>query len=108
MKLYGNLTNRFIECKQEIVPKVGMGATELSWSDRNPYTIIEVISKNKIKVQEDKATHIGEPLTQSWQITPDPKGKIETLIQTKRGWKILKGCTRFIIGPREKYFDYEF
>ena len=108
MKLYGNLMNRFMECKQEIIPEVGMGATELSYSDRNPYTIIEVISKNKIIVQEDNAKLIGEPYSQEWEITPNPKGKIETLIQTKRGWKILKGCTRFIIGHREKYFDYEF
>lgn len=108
MKLYGNLTNRFMEGKQDIIPEVGMGATELSWSDRNPYTIIEIISKNKIKVQRDDAKLIGEPYTQDWEITPNPNGEIETLIQTKKGWKVLKGCTRFIIGRREKYFDYEF
>lgn len=108
MKMYGNLMNRFMETKQEIIPEVGMGATELSWSDRNPYTIIEIISKNRIKVQSDNAKHIGEPYTQDWEITPNPNGQIETLIQTKNGWKVLKGCTKFIIGTRQKYYDYSF
>ena len=108
MKLYGNLNNRLLEGKQDIVVKVGMGATELSYSDRNPYTVIEVISKNKIRVQEDKAEHVGEPYTQNWKITPDKNGQVKTLINTKKGWKVLKGSTRFILGMRDKYFDYEF
>lgn len=108
MKLYGNLINRLMEGKQDIIPEVGMGATQLSWSDRDPYTIIEIISKNKIRVQEDRAKHTGEPYTQDWEITQNPEGTIKTLIQTKNGWKVLGSSTRFIIGVRDKYFDYEF
>ena len=109
MKLYGNLENRLMEGKQDIIPEVGMGATQLSWSDRDPYTIIKVISKNKILVQADRAENIGKEFyRQEWLITPDEEGTIKTLIQTKNGWKVLKGETRFIIGVRDKYFDYEF
>ena len=109
MEMYGNLTNRLMEGKQDIVPEIGMGATKLSWSDRDPYTIVEIISKNKIVVQADEAENIGDVCyDQQWKITPNPNGHKTTLIQTKKGWKVLGGCTRFIIGRREKYFDYEF
>ena len=109
MKWYGNLENRIMEGKQDIIPEVGMGATEILYSDRNPYTIVEVISKNKIKVQADKAKNVGKEFySQDWEITRDEEGTIKTLIQTKNGWKVLKGSTRFIINVRDKYFDYEF
>ena len=109
MKWYGNLTNRIMEGKQDIVPEIGMGATKLSYSDRDPYTIVEILSKSRIVVQADRAENVGEVCyDQNWKITPDPNGHKLTLINTKNGWKVLKGCTRFIIGHREKYFDYEF
>ena len=107
--LHGSFQNRMMEGKQEIIPEVGMGATELGYSDRNPYTIVEIISKNKIVVQADDAENVGEVCyDQNWKITPNPNGHKKTLIQTKKGWKVFKGCTRFIIGHREKYYDYEF
>lgn len=107
--LHGSFQNRMMEGKQDITPEIGMGATKLSYSDRDPYTIIEIISKNKIVVQEDDAENIGEVCyDQNWRITPNPKGHKITLINTKKGWKVLGGCTRFIIGHREKYYDYEF
>lgn len=107
--LYGSLQNRLMEGKQDIIPEVGMGATELSYTDRNPYTIIKVITNNKIIVQEDSCENIGEVCYDNkWRIFPNPNGQIKTLIQTKKGWKEFKGCTRFIIGSRDKHFDYEF
>ena len=109
MKFYGNLTNRLMEGKQDIIPEIGMGATELCYSDRNPYTIIEIINPNKIIVQEDDAVNVGKVCyDQDWKITPNPNGQKFTLINTKKGWKVLKGETRFIIGKRDKYYDYEF
>lgn len=109
MEMYGNLTNRLMEGPQDIIPEVGMGATQLSYSDRDPYTIIEIISKNKIKVQADDAENVGESCyNQNWKITPNKEGQIKTLVKTTKGWKVLKGSTRFILGVRDKYFDYEF
>ena len=109
MGWYGNLNNRLMEGPQDIIPTVGMGCTQLSWSDRDPYTVVEIISKNKIKVRADQAKNIGNHFyDQEWEITRDPEGTIKTLINTKKGWKVLKGSTRFILGVREKYYDYEF
>ena len=48
MKLEGSLQNRMMEgstTNKEIV--VGMGATELLYTDRNPYTVIEVKAKTE-------------------------------------------------------------
>jgi len=43
--------------KEEVIPEVGMGATEHVGSDRyrvcRPYTIVEVITPRKIVVQRD-------------------------------------------------------
>ena len=95
--------------EKEIQPFVGMGATEILYSDKNPYTVIEVISKNKIKVQEDEAINIAKEFySQEWDIKRDTNGCIKTLIKTKKGWKVFKGTTRFILGVRKKYFDYSF
>lgn len=107
--LYGSLQNRLMERADDTKPEIGMGATKLSYTDRDPYTIIEVISPCKIKVQEDKAESIGkEYYSQEWKITPNPEGRTEILIKTKKGWKIPKSCTYFRIGMRQKYFDYSF
>lgn len=37
-----------------ITPEVGMGATKLWYSDRTPFTVIEVKSPKRIVVQMDK------------------------------------------------------
>ena len=87
--------------EKEVQPFIGMGATEILYSDRNPYTVIEVISKNKIKVQEDETINVGKEFyNQDWEI--------KTLIKTKKGRKVLKSNIRFILGVRKKYFDYAF
>ncbi len=38
-----------------IKPEIGMGVTEICYSDRHAYTIIEVITDKKIVVQQDLA-----------------------------------------------------
>lgn len=51
-KFYGSIINRLQEnCKGE-TPVVGMGVTELQYTDRAPYEVIEVINEKKIRVRE--------------------------------------------------------
>lgn len=105
----GSFLNRLLERDTETIPEIGMGATELCYSDREPYTVIEIIAKNKIKVQADNYEPADKELmSNNWICTPNPEGKIETLIKTKKGWKRLGGCTYFRLGIRERYYDYSF
>ena len=107
--MYGSLQNRIMERDTETVPEIGMGATELCYTDRYPYTIIEILAKNKIKVQEDNYESTdNEPMSNNWKYTPNTEGKIETLIKTKKGWKRLGGITYFRLGVREHHYDYSF
>ncbi|HHA5789787.1 TPA: hypothetical protein ACOBID_001828 [Enterococcus faecium] len=109
MKLQGSLQNRMMEGKatsKEIV--VGMGATELLYTDRNPFTVIEVKSKNRIVVQEDDAINKATFPDQEWEYSRNPEGQTFELIKTKNGWKVLKKDIRFYIGNREKYYDPNF
>lgn len=109
MATYGSLQNRLLERDTETVPEIGMGATELCYSDRYPYTVVEILAKNKIKVQEDSYEPAdAEPMSNNWKCFPNPEGRIETLIKTRKGWKRLGGSTYFRLGIRQKYFDYSF
>ncbi|AUH49240.1 MULTISPECIES: hypothetical protein [Enterococcus] len=109
MKLEGSLQNRMMEgstTNKEIV--VGMGATELLYTDRNPYTVIEVKSKNRILVQADGAINKATFPDQEWEYSRNPEGQILELVKTKNGWKVLKEDIHFYIGDREKYYDPSF
>ena len=91
MKLEGSLQNRMMEgstTNKEIV--VGMGATELLYTDRNPYTVIEVKSKNRILVQADGAINKATFPDQEWEYSRNPEGQILELVKTKMDGKCLK------------------
>jgi hypothetical protein len=92
-----------------------MGATEICWSDRHAYTIIEVINDKKIVVQQDKATRTdtnGMSDAQSYAFSPDPNGPKRTLTLRKNGRWVPVGQgmndDNFVIGMRQEYYDYSF
>lgn len=91
-------------------PTVGMGATELMWSDRHAYTVIWVSESGKtVRVQSDHAKRVdsnGMSESQRYLFTPNPNGEIVTLRRGKRGW-VSKG-RRFALGYRDEYYDYSF
>jgi hypothetical protein len=106
---YGSIVNRMMEGATEIKPEVGMGATELMHSDREPYTIVEIKSANRILVQRDDYKRIdnnGMSESQQYEYTPNQKASKVELIKTKYGWKQFKGSTRYAIGYRNRYYDY--
>ena len=111
MQVYGNLMNRLMESSAQPEPEVGMGATACMWSDRHAYTVIEIKSKCRILIQRDKATRTdsnGMSDCQEYRYESDPNGQVVELIKTKKGWKDLGGCTRYLLGVREEYYDYSF
>lgn len=93
-------------------PEVGMGATEIGWTDREAYTVIEVLSPKRIVIQRDRAIRVdqnGMSESQSYQFERNPLGR--TFIVTKRKdgkWKIQHTQQIVLLGVRMEYYDYSF
>lgn len=96
-------------------PTVGMGATELCWTDRRAYTIVAVLSPTRIVVQRDdvkRTDNNGMSEAQAYEYTPNPNAGTETLRKAKNGgWYSqggMKHGRRFRMGDRSEYYDYSF
>jgi hypothetical protein len=122
----GSLINHLysISTKNEPEPFVGMPATLLSWTDRDPCTVIEVNMKGRyIVVQEDdyrRTDSNGLSDSQSYEYTINPNGSTRIFRKNKRGEWVLhyvnsetkrlvqsRGCN-LLLGRREKYHDFSF
>lgn len=112
----GSLINHAMGQSQDAVPEVGMGATELCYTDRWPFTIIEVINEKTIMVQVDHAQRTdsnGMSECQEYEFTPNTSSEKVVITRRKSGAWIrrgepMKGGTRFLIGHRSKYHDFSF
>lgn len=98
-------------------PEVGMGATLLYWTDREPATVIEVSPSGKsVRVQVDKSTRTdtnGMSESQSYTYERDPYGDVFTYTLRKNGRWVRKGDpmkngSALLLGHRERYYDYSF
>lgn len=109
----GSLTNYMMGIGGDKIPEIGMGVTELCWSDRYPYTIIDITKSGKtITIQRDKAIRIdnnGMSEDQEYVYERDPNGIIYKARKNKYGrWQTIGDKTRLKIGEREKYYDFSF
>ena len=102
---YGNVHHYEMQSIQSPTIEVGMGATQLLWSDRYPYTVTKIMGKNKIQVQEDIYTMQPDG---SYEIKPNPDGEVKILFKTSKGWKVLGGTGYFRVGVRDVYIDPSF
>ena len=109
---YGSLQNAMFNQTRSLQPEIGMGVTEICYSDRHPYTIVAVLSPSKIQVKRDIATRIdknGYSESQDYTYEVDNDYPAITLRLNKFGrWKELrhaKGST-YLIGQREEYYDF--
>ncbi|MGA0178868.1 MAG: hypothetical protein ACO3IC_07970 [Burkholderiaceae bacterium] len=117
-----HLYSRMTEGEPE--PTVGMGATLLSWTDRNPATIVQVnMAKRYIVVQEDDAMRVdsnGMSEAQEYVFTPNPNNRLRIYRKVKSGEWVehyvnpetnrlvqTRGCG-LRIGERDKYYDFSF
>jgi hypothetical protein len=95
-----------------IKPEVGMGATEICYSDRHPYTIIEVTNDKHIVVQEDNYKRIdsnGMSEMQEYEYYANPHGKTHKLRLNKHEqWVETDNPNAFAIGYRREYYDFSF
>lgn len=111
-----SLVNLVVGQEGNPVPEVGMGATELCWTDRHAFTIIEVLSPKEIRVQQDfaeRADANGMSESQEYTYSPDPNGRTQLITLRKNGAWVTKGKqmqngTRFKLGVRMEYYDYSF
>lgn len=105
-------------------PEVGMGATELSWSDRRAYTIVKVISEREVICQADNAERKFTSApdskerdmevfsdSQDYEYTPNPEGyKVRVKIARNGTWR-TEGRNKgraWRIGVRDQYHDFSF
>lgn len=113
MEMYGSLINRLMESSQPIKPVVGMGCTELMWSDREPYEVIAVDDDRHCIARRMRAIHKGGAYENDWDLESDENGSVVNLFLTNKGVWVERykdrsyGC-KFRMGVAEKYFDYEF
>lgn len=97
---------------EQVEVKVGMGATEVLWTDSHAYTVQKVISPKRVIVTRDKVRRIdsnGFSDFQEYEYTPVPLNEtngVEIRLY-KNGWKRPNG-SRFIVGRKVEYFDYSF
>jgi hypothetical protein len=109
---YGSINNRIMESDRQPDPEVGMGATELCYSDRHAYTVVEVTNSKTIVVQRDKATRAdqnGMSDSQEYTYAPDPNGERVTLTLRRDGmWKSKPGSVVYGIGYRDEHYDFSF
>jgi hypothetical protein len=112
----GSLVNHILAKPKPLAPEIGMGATRLGWSDRNAFTIIDVLSPKEIRVQRDLANRTdnnGMSDCQTWEFQRNPEGSIYHLTLRSNGRWAQKGSRRkdsdsWVIGRREEYFDFSF
>lgn len=113
---YGSYQNLIAGSNPVYMPKIGDGATEISWTDRAPYTIVEVVSPRQIVVQADNATRDdanGMSDCQNYVFSPNPNGSKMTVTLRGNGKWIVKGESakngrKFVVGSRGKYHDFSF
>lgn len=125
-KTTGSLVNALYALESVKVPSIGDGATLLSWTDRDPATVIDVEIKGKyvyVTTQDDDYRRVddnGISDQQSYLFIPDPEGHIRHWRINQRGevdrimmnaetgrWnKWGSGGIRF--GQRAKFHDFSF
>ena len=95
--------------------EIGVGATKSVGSDRYPYTVAEIVSPKKIKVQADsyrRTDSNGFSESQTYEFSPNPDARIVVLTLRKNGQWVEQGesmnGSRYYIGTRNAYQDPSF
>lgn len=119
-----SLVNHIYSCTDSEPPYVGMPATLLSWTDRNPATVIEVnMTKRYIVVQDDdyrRTDNNGLSESQEYEYTRNCNASVHIFRKDKKGQWVLHYVNPetkrlvqsrgygLMLGRREKYHDFSF
>lgn len=83
----GSLQNRLEEdrmfCKEI---EIGTGVTEYSWSDREPYEVIEVRDQKHVTVRRLDHKPIGEPMSNDWELVSNENNPTRELERRGQYW----------------------
>lgn len=120
----GSLANYVYGNSGSPEPKIGMGCTQLLWSDRNACTIIAIDSKGMLTVTRDNTKRMdknGMSESQEYEYTTNPEGHKYFYKKDKTGryrqyvwneetnrYNKLSHGTGLTVGHREEYYDYSF
>ena len=111
MRWYGSLQNRLEEGCKGLKPEVGMGATEMMWSDRRAWEVVAVKDDRHVTVRKMKAK-CKNYFAGDWEVEPDENGYCTELFLTKKGqWRQRYGRQLgnvFVIGYADEYQDPSF
>ena len=114
---YGSVQNRISEGCAQPTPEVGMGVTEMLWSDRSPYIIVEVKDERHITVEPlgwKRTDNNGFSEWQEYEYFRREDAPKVRLFKTKEGrWRERigrngLGDNTFVIGYAERYYDPSF
>lgn len=116
MSTYGSLQNQLMgHGATTRLVQVGDGATEVMWTDRHAYTVIQVVHPGRVVVQRDTATrtdNLGMSDSQSYAFSPDPHGPTAIVRRGADGvWRTKGGKAHgrvFLMGHRDEHYDYSF
>lgn len=129
-KFYGSVINRLQENSTGVTPVVGMGVTELCYTDRHPYEVIEVKDAKHIVVREmayKRTDNCGMSEHQEYEYTSKPEGEIYHLVLRNGRWRNYEwensydnecsrsrkltrklGSNGWYVGQAERYYDFSF
>jgi len=72
------------------IPEVGKGATELHWSDRTPYEVLEVSNDGKsalIRQYDTKASRTMQMGEQAWELIPNENNEAKWVHWKWNAWR---------------------
>jgi hypothetical protein len=111
----GSAMNHIYSRAADQVPVVGMGVTRLCWTDRHAYTLIEILSEKKLRIQRDTVTRVdsnGMSDSQAYEYAPNPSGATCIITLRKNGRWCQEGqdskSEAFMLGMRKEYYDFGF
>lgn len=122
----GSLINHVKSRTAGATPEVGMGATLLGWSDRNPATVTEFYKKGQfeyLQVQTDKYERVddkGMSESQEYEYTRNPDGGYyhfrrkgpdapwQAIYKNRETGRWNNTSGNVLVGRREKYHDFSF
>ena len=88
---YGSITNRLQAMSKSEKPVVGMGVTELLWSDRYPFEVIEVTDDTHILIRALRAIRTDDngPFTECQEYRYETRldGEVKPLVFRNGKWR---------------------
>lgn len=111
-KWYGSLENRLEEGKTYGEIKVGTGVTEMLYSDRNPYEVVEVIDDRHLLIRPldyKRVSGSAQDGSAEYEYYSNEDAPVIKIFKSKTGWRAQLGrklgSIKYAVGFAERYYD---